>query len=137
MKDLVIWRRSSEVVRGANPAAQALDLLVSRRADVNAQDGDGQTPLHYAALSEHEQVSTVPLLIACRDHCNLTPTQPPQQALHLSASCQPDMRSGLLQACQALVKAGADAQLRDFSGSRPQDVDEHAASWDVWKAHRN
>ena len=44
------------------------------------------------------------------------------------------MASCCLQACKALIKAGADARLRDSSGNRPQDVDEHAASWDVWKA---
>lgn len=36
---------------------QALKLLVSRGAALNAKDADGQTPMHYAALSEHEEVS--------------------------------------------------------------------------------
>ena len=36
---------------------QALELLVSKSAALNAKDADGQTPMHYAALSEHEQVS--------------------------------------------------------------------------------
>lgn len=43
------------------------------------------------------------------------------------------MASCFMQACKALVKAGADAHLRDSSGSRPQEVDERAATWDVWK----
>ena len=43
-------------------------------------------------------------------------------------------RGCLLQACKALIKAGADPNMKDSSGIKPQDVDEHAASWDVWKA---
>ena len=36
---------------------QALKLLISRGAALDAQDADGQTPMHYAALSEHQEVS--------------------------------------------------------------------------------
>jgi len=43
-------------------------------------------------------------------------------------------RGCLLQACKALIIAGADPNMTDSSGTKPQDVDEHAALWDVWQA---
>ena len=41
----------------------------------------------------------------------------------------------LLQACAALVKAGADPNLRDSAGKRPQDIDGQALAWGLWQAH--
>jgi ankyrin repeat protein len=35
---------------------QVVHLLLQRGAAVDAQDSDGQTPLHYAALNEQQQV---------------------------------------------------------------------------------
>ncbi len=41
---------------------QVVQLLLERGAAVNAQDTDGQTPLHYAALNDQRQVCLLPTL---------------------------------------------------------------------------
>jgi hypothetical protein len=40
----------------------------------------------------------------------------------------------LCQVCAMLLRAGANAGLRDSSGRRPQDVDQRPSTWDIWKA---
>ena len=44
--------------------SQVVQLLLQRGAAVDAQDSDGQTPLHYAALNEQQQVGPASALCA-------------------------------------------------------------------------
>ena len=38
---------------------QVVEGLVRRGADADAQDNDGQTPLHYSAVCEHLEVKSI------------------------------------------------------------------------------
>lgn len=44
---------------------QVLQLLLQRGAAVNAQDLDGQTPLHYAALNDQQEVCLYAGISSC------------------------------------------------------------------------
>lgn len=43
---------------------QAVEWLADHKADVNACDHEGQTPLHYGATCEHREVRLVVSLLA-------------------------------------------------------------------------
>ena len=91
---------------------QVLHLLLRRGADINAQDIDWQTPLHYAALCE--QVMTASLHIGGNQSCyrvefaELLVTT--HRVLEVPGAAPWTYKSSELQAeaAQALVAAGAD-----------------------------
>ena len=45
---------------------QVINLLLAHGADINATDVDGQTPLQYAMLCDHEQVGNAESLTSFR-----------------------------------------------------------------------
>lgn len=45
---------------------QAIRKLADSGADLDARDSDGQTPMHYAALSEQQQVIAIEARRSCR-----------------------------------------------------------------------
>ena len=102
---------------------QMVEQLLARGADVDATNEDGQTPLHYAALCEHQEVSAV----TCKQRANC-------ERAWLLAWSKPDVVQGsvALQICLVLLHAGADPSLRDSEGRRPQDVDASSGAWAIW-----
>ena len=93
-------------------------MLQAGTVDVNDQDADGQTALHFAADRGH-----MPLLhlILDAEACVNLQASDGQTALHYAAAAD------ALSACQALLDAGADKGLVDEDGSAPFELTEDEA----------
>ena len=77
-------------------------MLLEAGADLHAQDQEGQTPLHCAALCEHEQVRGAASSARLR-------------------ALQGLMASGV-QMCALLLQHGADPAVRDAGGQSAEDL---------------
>ena len=88
--------------------AQVVQQLLQRGAKVDAQDSDGQTPLHYASLCKQGEVGHLQCFLCSSERLiwvAVTQAMP------------------WWQVCSVLLHGGADDTLRDKSRRRPQDMD--------------
>ena len=93
---------------------QVVELLLSRGADPNLQDSDGQTPLHYAALCGHKQVCALSVSVCCF----ALPDRVVSENILRCSGCF----SLTMQIIQHLLQAAADPHATDNAGKRPSDV---------------
>ena len=107
-------------VRGfTDGRAACLELLRDAGADLEAADGNGMTPLHYAARRGDTKI--VSLLVETGvDVDAKTPDE--ETALHLA------VRQRATDCVEVLLAAGASPHLRDFHGRTPFDVG-HPRTW--------
>lgn len=97
-------KRNGAHFAAAKGELEVLQLLHSKGVDMDAEDVLGRTPIHYAALHDHESiVSFLVLKSAWLDACDGTDCT----ALHLAA------RGGAAAAARRLVKLGAKINLRN------------------------
>ena len=108
-----LWYLASQ-----NHVQQIEAMLQAGTVDVNDQDTDGQTALHFAADRGH--MPLLHLLLDAKACVNLQASDG-QTALHYAAAAD------ALSACQALLDAGADKGLVDEDGSAPSELTEDEA----------
>ena len=101
-------------VAAARGYATIIDLLVAAKADVQALDANGNTPLDSAVL--HNQPFAVAALL--RNHANASYVHPSDGRGALHEAC---MR-GFAKLLQPLIEAGADPSARDRFGQTPLDM---------------
>ncbi len=89
----------------------AVRTMLTAGADVNAAQGDGMSPLHWAATTGHVEIARM-LLYAGANH-GATTRLGDYTPLHLAA------RSGSAPVVDALVAAGADVSATSSSGTTP------------------
>ncbi len=85
-------------------------LLITHDADVNAEDGLGETPLHWAARLGHQDI--VELLLDCSANVNAL-NQARRSALFYAA------QHHRLQVVESLLSRGASVNLTDEQGFTP------------------
>lgn len=88
------------------------DILLQHGADVHRRDDSGRTPLHYAA---GVGASAVELLVSAGAIVNAQ-ADDGRTALHVAVD------RGSVGAVDALLRAGADAELRDAQGQAARDL---------------
>jgi hypothetical protein len=82
-------------------------LLLALGANVNAREGKGFTPLHYAAWKPEPEIAS--LLLAAHAEVNAR-----------TADGRTPLHTALYRAvCQVLIEGGADVQAKDNGGSTP------------------
>lgn len=101
-------------VAAARGYAPIIDLLVAAKADVQALDANGNTPLDSAVL--HNQPFAVTALL--RNHANASYVHPLDGRGALHEACI----RGFAQMLQPLIDAGADPTARDRFGQTPLDI---------------
>lgn len=90
---------------------KAVDAAIAARADLEAVDGHGRTPLIRAALYGHAPV--VARLVKAGAKLNAVTIEEKDTALHVAA------REGHVPVIQALAAAKADMNLRNFTDDTP------------------
>eukprot|EP00615_Pteridomonas_danica_P011961 CAMPEP_0114346950 /NCGR_PEP_ID=MMETSP0101-20121206/13493_1 /TAXON_ID=38822 ORGANISM="Pteridomonas danica, Strain PT" /NCGR_SAMPLE_ID=MMETSP0101 /ASSEMBLY_ACC=CAM_ASM_000211 /LENGTH=1385 /DNA_ID=CAMNT_0001483933 /DNA_START=329 /DNA_END=4486 /DNA_ORIENTATION=- len=98
----------------ARIAAEMATILIEHGADPSAQDSDGRTPLHLAALGGLDAVAQV--LLAHGSDVHLLEERYNQTPLHVCAT------HGHAKIASLLIKAGADAYLKDINGNSFYDI---------------
>ena len=100
--------------------AEAVALLLDRKADVQARNNDGWSALHSAAQSEAaSSTDTVALLLSRGADLHATSLSTASTPLHMAAF------NGRLGATKALLARGADAHAADAHGCTPLDGARH------------
>ncbi|KAI0368940.1 ankyrin [Pilatotrama ljubarskyi] len=96
-----------------------LEVLEEGNFDINAQDGLGNTALHYAA--SYGYLDILEHLLEC-DGCDVDPQNRIEKAtpLHLAMKIEDaDLRKAVVE---SLLDAGADTRIKDKNGETPVDL---------------
>ena len=93
--------------------AEAIKLLVERKADIEARNMLGQTPLHRAAIGGNAEA--IKLLVERKANIEAREIDG-QTPLHLAAS------TGKTEAIKVLITLGANTKARNASDNTPYDL---------------
>jgi serine/threonine-protein phosphatase 6 regulatory ankyrin repeat subunit B len=112
-------------------------LLLKHKADVNAADGDGKTPLHFADENGHKEVLVMLLAKMEKDFADSKliqqllkkagkgDTEDSRTLLHVAAEL------GYVAVVKMLVKNGAKLDEKDALERTPLDIADEMGHWDV------
>ena len=93
--------------------SEAVQLLISKNADVKARNAKGQTPLHCAA---EKSLASIPFLIDAKSDLEAKDKESGSRPLHTAAQ----HNSG--KACALLIEKGASLNAQDEKGNTPLQV---------------
>jgi len=101
---------------------QVLDILISKSVDINAQNTNGETPIHFCCMSNN--IHTAAFLLERGADCNIQ-TELGETPLHYA------VRTGCIKLVRILMENGADPTIKSAEGSTPVDVAEQYGSTDI------
>ncbi len=90
-------------------------LIDPGRADINAKDGAGDTPLHYACSCDIDNVEFVRELVSVGSDINAQ-NEAGDTPLHFACA------KGCAESCRLLIENGADVTLKNNQGKDPLDI---------------
>lgn len=92
-----------------------MKFLLDKKADVNATDKNGLTPLHSAAFAELHGEEIVELLVEKKANVNATDNKG-RTPLHITAE------NGYKTVAKSLVNLGADVRIQNIYNYTPLDI---------------